>query len=168
MRDNPTRPGQIACGWWKRQLRPEQDTAPARALRARLRRAPNIVDLLAQPQVIGLYDALGRDLPPETLAALAQVLAQVRDNKDRRVAAALGTGDPRPFSPLRFQRLIRAGGPRELAQALRRALPAVDHACNVPALAEDILFWGERVRVRWCFDYYGARPPAASEPEEDE
>ena len=39
MSDATKRPGQIALGWWKQHLRPDDDTGPARALRARLRRA---------------------------------------------------------------------------------------------------------------------------------
>lgn len=158
MSDATKTPGQIALGWWKQHLRPDDDTAPARALRARLRRADHITDVLAESRVIELHDLLGRRADPLTLAALAQVLAHVRRYEGRRFAQAFGGGDDqtRKTRALRFQRLIRARDRQELASGLRRALPLIDGGCNPAALAEDILFWGEKPRIRWCFDYFGA------------
>ncbi|HQS47786.1 MAG TPA: type I-E CRISPR-associated protein Cse2/CasB [Xanthobacteraceae bacterium] len=160
--------GAIILGWWRANLRPDPDIGPARGLRARLRRAAHVVDVLAEPQVVALHDALGRRHDPVRLAALASLLAAVERHEDRRIARAFG-GDEPHLSHLRFQRLIRSDG-AALALALRRALPLVGHACNVAALGEDFLKWDERVRVRWCFDYFGKAPPdapaAASETEE--
>ncbi|MFG1479834.1 type I-E CRISPR-associated protein Cse2/CasB [Xanthobacter sp. V4C-4] len=161
--------GAIILGWWRANLRPDPDFGLARGLRARLRRATHVVDVLAEPQVIALHDALGRRHDPVRLAALASLLAAVERHDGHRIARALGAGDAPPLSHLRFQRLIRSDGDA-LALALRRALPLVGHACNVAALGEDFLRWDERVRVRWCFDYFGKAPPdaapAVSETEE--
>ncbi len=168
MSDDTNRPGQVALGWWRQNLRPDEDSGAARALRARLRRSSDMVELLSEPNVIALYEALNRRPSPETLAAIVHVLSQVERHDARRAAQVFGAGDPKPLSALRFQRLIRSNDPAELMQVLRRALPLVGHACNVAALAEDLLFWGERVRVRWCFDYFGARLPTASGTEENE
>ncbi|WP_299362679.1 type I-E CRISPR-associated protein Cse2/CasB [uncultured Paracoccus sp.] len=159
MSDATRTPGQVALAWWQRNLRPDEDTGSARALRARLRRADHATDILAESWVIELHDRLHRRTDPLTLAALAQVLANVERHEGRRIAQAFGAGDPKPLSPLRFQRLIRSDDRGELATSLRRALPMIDRACNVAALAEDVLFWGEKPRIRWCFDYYGAAPP---------
>ncbi|SET84963.1 type I-E CRISPR-associated protein Cse2/CasB [Paracoccus homiensis] len=154
--------GAVALGWWGGALRPPEDGGAARALRARLRRSRGVVDVLAEAAVIGLYDRLDRRISPQALAALAQVLAEVERHEARRLAQAFGTGDPKALSPLRFQRLIRVDASDALAQGLRRALPMVGHACNVASLASDLVHWSEPVRVRWCFDYYGARPPAGT------
>lgn len=167
MSDATKRPGQIALGWWKQHLRPDDDTGPARALRARLRRADHVTDILAEGRVIELHDRLGRRADPRTLAALAQVLAHVERHDGHRVAQTFGFGDPKALSPLRFQRLIRSDDRSELATGLRRALPLAGRTCNVAALAEDILFWGEKPRIRWCFDYYGAAPPRMVAAEEE-
>lgn len=166
MNDATKTPGQIALGWWQQYLRPAEDTGPSRALRARLRRADQVIDVLAEGRVIELHDRLDRRADPLTLAALAQVLAHVERHEGRRIAQAFGAGDPKPLSTLRFQRLIRSDDREELATGLRRALPLIGGACNVAALAEDILFWGEKPRIRWCFDYYGAAPPRPAAAEE--
>lgn len=167
MSDATKNPGQIALGWWKQNLRPDDDTGPARALRARLRRADHVTDILAEGAVIALHDRLDRRPDPLTLAALAQVLAHVERHEGRRIAQGFGAGDPKALSALRFQRLIRSDDRQELATGLRRALPLIGGACNVAALAEDILFWGEKPRIRWCFDYYGAAPPRPVAAEEE-
>ncbi len=75
------------------------------------------------------------------------------------------------LSNLRFQRLIRAEGP-EVVRLIRRALPMVDRGCDVGRLGADLLDWsdhrwGEGIRARWCFDYFGAVPPAALRPTPD-
>jgi len=129
-----------------------------------------VVDILAEPQVIALYDALGRRHDPARLAALVPVLAAVETERRQRIAGAFGAGEEPPLSQLRFQRLIRSTESGELARALRRALSLIDPACNVAALGADFLRWDEQVRMRWCFDYFGKAPPdalaAASETEE--
>lgn len=167
MSDAMKNPGQVAFGWWKQHLRPDDDTGQARALRARLRRADHVTDILAEGLVIELHDLLGHRADPLALAALAQVLARVERHEGRRIAQAFGGGDPKALSALRFQRLIRSDDRQELATGLRRALPLIGRACNVAALAEDILFWSEKPRIRWCFDYYGAAPLREGAAEEE-
>lgn len=151
------RAGAIIETWWRQTLRP--DTGPARGLRARLRRATDAVDVLSEPQAVALYDALGRRAAVADFAALLPVLAHVETNRAERIAKRFGAGEPRPLTELRFRRLIRSDGPEELAVALRRALPLIDHGCNVAALCDDFLNWNERTRIRWCLDYYGKAPP---------
>lgn len=147
--------GSIIQSWWNENLRPQTDTGLARGLRARLRRAVHAVDALAEPQAIALYDALDRRVDATTFAALLPVLASVEKHDPRRIARLFGMGESPALSELRFQRLIRSCDPEELATALRRALPRVEHACNIAALSEDFLGWSERVRIRWCLDYFG-------------
>ncbi len=155
-------PGAIIMRWWRANLRPEDDTSSARALRARLRRADRALDVLCEPAVIALHQALGARSPrdPRDLAALVTVLAGIETYTSQRLARAFGVGEEPALSNLRFQRLIRSQDRPALAVALRRALPFVGRACNVAALGEDFLRWGEAVRIRWCFDYFGkASPP---------
>jgi CRISPR system Cascade subunit CasB len=69
----------------------------------------------------------------------------------------LGQGERPPMSPLRFKRLLAATEDQDLMAAFRRAIRlAGAHNINVGDVAESILDWSERRRMRWAFDYYGA------------
>ena len=166
--------------WWLSHLRPEThsrirtDLAAARALRARLRRADRPADALSEAAVHDLAAALPflRQRPLD-LARLVQTLALVEAGAPASLPALLGRkeagpGGSRALSELRFQRLLRTSGP-EFGIALRRALPAAGMTCNVGKLGSDLLDWdqpvsGERVRNRWCFDYFGAPSPEPDLP----
>lgn len=149
--------GTIALDWWRREIHAE--TGPARALAARLRRTSSPVEVLAEPAVFRLSQGLDlRD--PARLTLIAQVLAVVKTHDGVPVARAFGRGESPALSQLRFQRLIRATAPTELSRALRRALPMVDAGCDVARLGQDLYWWNEDVRIRWCFDYFGAAAPA--------
>lgn len=146
--------GANILGWWARELGDRQSAA-ARGLAARLRRA-GPVDALAERAVHELAQALAlRD--GARLAFLARLLAEVREHDARPLARRLGGAEP-VMSELRFQRLMRAEGD-ELPEALRRAITLADRRCNVARLGGDLLHWGEDVRRRWCFDYYGVDAP---------
>ena len=163
----------VILGWWRRNLRPTDDTSAARALRARLRRAAGPEAPLAEEAVYALTEALPwLRARPVALATLARVLAEVEAHDPATLAARFGRRDgpdgARALSDLRFQRLLRT--PQDgLATALRRALPLAGKSCNVGRLGRDLLNWdhadyGERTRTDWCFDYFNAaRAPAAAD-----
>ena len=146
--------GKIILGWWARELGDRQSVA-ARGLAARLRRA-GPVDALAEHAVHELGRALQlRD--GVRLASVVRLLAEVREHVPQPLFRRLGGAEP-AMSELRFQRLMRAEG-EELPNALRRAIALADRRCNVARLGDDLLHWGEDVRRRWCFDYYGVDAP---------
>jgi CRISPR system Cascade subunit CasB len=157
---------EIIRKWWATRIG-VRDAPAARALAARLRRAGTVA-ALAERAVIELAGDL-KLREPEQVAALAQVLAEVRaDLPGRSLARRLGGIEP-ALSNLRFQRLIRTEG-AELVRLLRRALPMAERACDVGRMGADLLAWsdpdrGEAVRARWCFDYFGATPPERLRPE---
>lgn len=180
--------GETVRAWWLEYLRPErhqgigEDTAAARALRARLRRPVAPTEVLAERAV----QKLAGQLPflrqrPYDLIQLARVLAAVEgeaaaEGRRERLAARLGgaeEGEERPrMSDLRFQRLIRSEG-EEFGTALRRALPLAGKTCDVAQLARDMLAWpdperGEKTRNDWCFDYFGAARPRTEDGAADE
>lgn len=159
------------AAWWHKTLRPGEDNSAARALRARLKRSDNALDVLAEKQVHDLV----KDMPwlrqrPDALVRTVQVLAQVERNHPRSLARVLGAGDPPAMSPARFERLIRSDG-ADLSRALRRAVAMTDGAANVGALGRDVLNWdsdyGDEIRRNWYFDYFNAARPTADSPTED-
>ena len=89
------------------------------------------------------------------MSRLACLLAEVRNNDGQRLAWRLS--EP-VLSALRFQRLMRAHD-KELPGALRRAIVMADRRGNLAALGSDLLRWGDAVKTRWCFDYYGEQAP---------
>lgn len=148
--------GAEILGWWSRALG-DREAGHARALAARLRRA-GPVEALAE----GAVQELGQRLALRDgvrLARLAGLLAEVREHTGERLARRLA--EP-AMSTLRFQRLLRADD-AELPDALRRAITLADRRCNVAALGEDLLHWGDSVKMRWCFDYYGEQAPNPAE-----
>jgi CRISPR system Cascade subunit CasB len=161
--------GEAAAAWWRSAVG-DRDSGAARGLAARLRRAEG-VEVLAEPAVQDLARRLGMG-PSEAarLVRLVRAFAELREDGPETLARRLGGAEP-VLSPLRFQRLLRASGP-EFDLQLRRALVMADRRCNATRLAADLLVWdhperGDPVRARWCFDYFGAPPPAAISPAQE-
>ena len=151
--------------WWRTNLGDRETNPAARGLAARVRRAYT-VEILAEPTV----HSLARDLrlgnsehDANCLIRIASVLAEVRTNGTTRFAARLGKAEAMSLS--RFERLIRSGR-HDVATAIRRSLPMIDRQCNVGWLGSDLLFWNDRIRTRWCFEYFGSNPPSQHTTEE--
>lgn len=174
--DTPTKTvGQVALGWWSRSISTDNSEASPggeaekRATAARLRRCSTLQDVLLISAVHDLKRQLQSisKINAEKLATLAVALANVDQHDKRSLASRMGepssSGQVR-VSAIRLQRVVRDASMADLRLQLPRLLRQVDRAANVARLAEDIIFWGERVQNRWCFDYYGAEAPGA-EPE---
>lgn len=157
MRDEERTPGQIILGWWGRAVG-DRDRPAARSLAARLRRAGPI-EALVEGQVQELAHALSlgpKDAP--RLVRLVCLLAELRDHVPAPLAQRLGGAEP-VLSTLRFQRLMRAEG-NELLPLLRRAIGMAEGRANIALLGADLLFWNDKTRARWCFEFFGAQAPA--------
>ena len=162
--------GKICAGWWGGAL--ASDHGAARRARAELRRADGPVAVLAVGEVHDLHARLraqGHNPAPERLALIAAALAHVAEGQGPRPAEAFGAGDPPALNAIRFNALIRAREIRDLWRPLIRALDQVKGLVSPAALAEDIFYWGDKARTRWCFDYYGESfaAPDRSMPEEE-
>lgn len=158
--------GAVARQWWREAIAARHGSA--RAARARLRRAAGPIELLSAAETHQLNDALPEPLhDPARLALLVRVLAHVDEDVRSPLARRFGApvGDGRALSALRFQRVVRASTPNDLVVPLIRALPVAQRKCNVAGLARDLIGWGDRVRARWCFDYFGAELPEVLSPE---
>ena len=168
------RVGQVCLGWWGARIRPDDDTADAKLTRAALRRVASPVEAVGVEAVHDLnarLDAAGHGLrrEPDRLMLIAVALAHVKGHvPGRRAALAFGEpiGERRRLGGIRFEALIRARSPEELARPLVRALAVIDGRADAAALADDLFRWTDRVRTQWCFDYYGA-PAAAPASDRD-
>lgn len=167
----PERPGQIGLRWWAGHVRPEDDTGAAKRTRAALRRVDIPMDAVSIEAVHALEAALaeaGQSLrnAPDRLILLAVVLGHAKEHRQgHRAALAFGepVGERRRLSAIRFEALILATDPGDLLRPLVRALAVVDGRVDVAALADDLFHWSDRIRTRWCFDYYGAPGAAPDE-----
>ena len=165
----------IAWEWW-RALNPGDvgRSGRQRAALARIRRAASPLDVIQEPEALVLIARLRFDV--ERVAVLAGVLAFVRQTDHRNVARAVGrdTFDDAQSARLsegRFRRLLQVPS-GELMEPMRRLVRMADGKVNVRDLSSSILYWGDRTKRRWIFDYYGvaaggrARAGVSVTPEE--
>ena len=175
--------GQAALAWWHGlQPRSETDEHGGKhagkhtdkhtgrlgnpAALARLRRAASPVEALMVDAAHDLAKALNRgERDWVAIGTLAATLAHVRTHDPHPRMARLfgkqGGADTPVVSELRFRRLLQTEPGVERMAALRRALALTGGRANVADLADSLLFWNDRTRTRWLFEYYDAAPPKA-------
>ena len=150
----------IAAEWWRdlvsEELGGRAPRGTRRAALARLRRAATPIEVMQEPEALWLIRRLSRD--PDRAAMLAGILAHVRESDDPKVARAIGREslgeDKALMSEARFRRLLQTPG-NELMEPLRRLIRLTKGKANVHDLSSSVLYWGDRVKKRWIFDYYG-------------
>lgn len=147
--------GQALTDWWS-QL--EGD----RGARAELRRCDSATKVVMTPtfhRQLRVWQKFfaGEKAHEERLAQIIGLLAHVKgDRPDASFAVQMATakgGEP-AVSELRFRRLLQR--PREeFYQAMIRTLRLLRGEANIHSLAESIYYWGDEVRKRWAYDYFG-------------
>ncbi len=135
-----------------------------RAALARLRRAPSPMAVMQEPEALRLVERLPHS--QERAVVLAGVLAHVRESEQQRVARSIGRNSlyndrSALVSESRFRRLLQARD-EELMEAMRRLVHIAKGKVNVHDLSHAILHWGDRVKKRWIFDYYGVAASLSS------
>lgn len=166
------RPGAIALDWWRGLQGKGDKRRPDRAALAGLRRCRSPLEAAMVPA----FHDLRRRLPrtdPDRLAAAAIVLAHVREDAGpgAKVARLLGPTDQKDdnsgaMTYGRFRSLLQADTPEELIRAMRRAVQLLNGSAPVADLAESVIYWGDRVRRRWAFEFFDSEP--AQRPHVDE
>lgn len=132
--------------------------------RAELRRAPNLTAVALTSAFQRLYQwqlASGFPEPKkpeisvqtERLAAIAGLLAHVKEAVDESLPLLMSEGDRPPVSELRFRRLLDSPSIDDLFVGLRRALPLIDHKADLYDLAESVFNWGDNVKKKWAYNY---------------
>ncbi len=156
----------IAYDWW-RSLNPADSVQSGRhrAALARMRRAATPIEVMQEPEALRLIARLPRH--PDRVAILAGVLAFVRETEERRVARAIGRDalddeHSALLSENRFRRLLQSNR-NELMDPMRRLVRMAKGTLNVHDLSRAILYWGDDMKKRWIFDYYGVADSIRSE-----
>lgn len=148
-----------------------------RAAMAELRRCHRPTDALFVPVTLSLLQRLPPRLRESNRAlALAAVLGHVREHDPERIARRIGrtsfdASDSAKLSEGRFRRLLQSECDEELQRAMTRLVRFMGQRVNVHDLARSILFWNDKTRRDWVFDYYAARfakPDAGSADTETE
>ncbi len=152
--------GDIARRWWHGLVKDPARRGAARASLARLRRAGARTDAFLEPATSDLVRRLGVTSPKQVdrAAAIAMVLAHVREDDATPVARACGPADDSDSGKLkynRFRRLLQAEDD-ELVDQMRRLVHLLGGRVNVADLATSLLFWGDGTRRRWALAYYRA------------
>ncbi len=169
-----SRVGSVVAAWYGAAL--GSDSGAARAARALLRRCETPAEALTVEETHELFNRLRfhghGSTTTDQLALLAITFARFKVIRGDVLASVFGRklsrDGPRRLSELRFQSLIRASTRRELIRPLRRCLAVLgsEPACNGSLLAEDLYYWSEGVRNRWCFHYFGAALAETHDKEE--
>lgn len=154
----------IAEAWWRELTSHDAAGRTTRGARraalANLRRAGTPLEVIQEPEALRLITRLPHE-NPDRVAALAGILAFVREPDDSPVARAIGRTSlddeaSAIMSESRFRRLMQVSG-EELMGAMRRLVRLTKGKANVSDLSFAVLRWGDSVKKRWIFDYYGVR-----------
>jgi CRISPR type I-E-associated protein CasB/Cse2 len=163
--------GSVAQGWWER-LQPGQNRrgGDPGAL-ARLRRA-DLASAMMEEATVSLFRAIAPCCPKipkallfERVAVIAAVLANVRQDDERPIAAACSASRPgsdRPrVSTLRMQQIYAAESTDECLLAFSRLADLLDGKMNIADAAETLLDWPDEWRrdrrhIEWSHAYHGA------------
>lgn len=149
----------VAKDWWYERIR--DDTARRsvrRAVRARLRRASTVIEVIQEPEALRLIERLAK-WQWDRAATLAGILAYVENDDDMPVARAIGPGrsdsnqSPK-MSEARFRRLLQSEE-RDLLDPMRRLVRLADGKINVLDLSSSVFYWNDSTRKRWIYNYYG-------------
>lgn len=152
----------IAEAWWRDLASYETGGHVTRGTRraalANLRRASTALEVIQEPEALRLITRLPHE-NPDRVAILAGILAFVRESDDRPVARAIGRislddDESGIMSENRFRRLMQVPG-EELMGAMRRLVRLTKGRANVRDLSFSVLRWGDGVKKRWIFNYYG-------------
>ena len=137
--------------WW-RQL--DQD----RGVRAELRRAQNEGEVIILRTLHIAGRRFAKFFPNRwekfRLAMILGLLSHVKQTTNLKIGIQMATGSRPKVSELRFKRLLRCERD-ELYQPLVQVIRLLDGQVNIGGFAELCFYWGDNMRRKLAFDYYG-------------
>jgi CRISPR system Cascade subunit CasB len=157
-------PKAVLKRWWH-SISSENPSGSARADRAVLKRADNLLSVACTAAYQRVYRDMAtahanepwRAYQQERIAAIVALAAHVKESTAYSLPKAISHptegSDRNPVSELRFARLLDAPDIEALFTGLRRSLPLIGHAVDVLSLADDVYGWGDVVKKRWAYDY---------------
>ena len=144
--------------WWVER---NSGSSRDRAAMARLRRASTVLEVLQVQEALWLVRKMPNSQLQERATVLAGVLACVReDEPERKIARAIGRetmeDDTARMSESRFRRLLQSDDRsfNEFLDAMRRLVQLANGKVNVKDLSRSILYWNDRTKKEWIFEYY--------------
>ena len=149
------RPTEIVYQWWSGLT--SERSGRQRAALARMRRAHTPIEVIQEPEALRLIGRLHR-IDADRVATVAGVLAYVHESERLPVARSVGRralddDQSARLSEARFRRLLQTDA-RDLMEQMRRVVRLNKGKANVENLAAAILYWGDRIRKEWIFQYY--------------
>ncbi len=158
--NNPddTRAEAVAYRWWRELVPTGTPTSGThRSALARMRRAATPLEIMQEPAALRLIARLPHN--PDRVATLAGILAFVVETDSLPVARAVGRASlddsqSARLSENRFRRLLQVQD-IELLDPMRRLVRMTKGRVNVYSLSQAILYWGDKIKKQWIFDYYG-------------
>ena len=148
----------IAFQWWSELVNGQGPASGShRGALARMRRAATPIEIMQEPMALRLIARLPRH--PDRVATLAGILAFVMETDNLPVARAVGRDSldddhSALLSENRFRRLMQVQD-TELLEPMRRLVRMTKGRINVYGLSRSVLYWGDRVKKQWIFEYYG-------------
>jgi CRISPR system Cascade subunit CasB len=101
----------------------------------------------------------------DKLAAIAGLLAHVEADDMQHLRLPINmselVGDRPLVSELRFRDLLKVESTDDLFVSLRRTLPLIDKKANIYQLANDVYFWGDKIKKDWAYSYRWPAKPSA-------
>ncbi|RHX83879.1 type I-E CRISPR-associated protein Cse2/CasB [Leptospira stimsonii] len=108
----------------------------------------------------------------DKVCAIAGILSHVKTNNTIPFASQLSykkSGSDQPLiSDLRFRRILQYKSISEddlFFQKMIRVIRHLDGNANILDLFSSLYFWGDSVKKRWAYDYYGTGTSTKSENE---
>ncbi len=152
---------------WFEALQSPSVSGTLKADRAVLRRAHDLQAVVESSAYQRLYKKMAdahegdpwRPFQQERIALLVALLVHVVGSAKDSLPAVMGrsgASDKAAVSELRFRRILESPDMDSLFYGLRRVLPLVSAPANVPELMDDVFGWGDSVKRRWAYAYYGA------------
>jgi CRISPR system Cascade subunit CasB len=54
---------------------------------------------------------------------------------------------------MRFRDLLKTDTPEDLYLSLRRTLPLIGDTADIYRMANDVFFWGDKIKKEWAYSY---------------